>query len=677
MNALDTITSITVPADNGSSYTSANTSVVISPPGINLPVAYTLGAISGQFRTPSTWVGRRTSPGRMQTAVSDLLLARQELFGALYDFDRLNTVIRQQILLYQSAVAAHNKTLSLTTNNQIAQSTLESLETASSSAVLIIETAQGIADRAEDVFLYGLPNILGLLTIDPSFLARASAAAASTATWGGLDAAKVILEIAQKVAEQTRASLQRELEINLANTEWARENTQLLHDLRESLQHYIDISGTIDATLRRMDQAERDVFSQQAEGDRIQQQRLVFRQRSAALIQGYRTRDFAFRAFRNEALEKYKTLFDLAARYTYLATSAYDYETGLLNPDGSSIARTFYEKIVKARALGVMVDEVPQFGGSTTGDPGLAGVLAQMNGDWSVVKNRFGLNNPDAYRTTFSLRTENFRIVNGTNGDQAWKDQLVASRMTNILDDADVKRHCLQVATADGQPVPGIVITFSTTIGTGVNFFGLPLAGGDHTYTPSSFATKIRSSGLAIAGYIGMDSPPTTTGTTGGAGATTPPDPNTGFTDPNALAATPYIYLIPAGSDSMRSPPLGDTSIVRTWQVVDEAIPLPFNIGNSDFATNPGFLSANSLTEQAFTVRKHQAFRAVPDGTDFPSSRTFTSSRLIGRSAWNSRWKIVIPGNTLLANPNQGLDIFINTVKDIKLHLDTYSYSGN
>ena len=50
---------------------------------------------------------------------------------------------------------------------------------------------------------------------------------------------------------------------------------------------------------------------------------------------------------------------------------------------------------------------------------------------------------------------------------------------------------------------------------------------------------------------------------------------------------------------------------------------------------------------------------------------------MIGRSIWNSQWKLVIPGITLLADPNQGLDRFINSVRDIKLYFVTYSYSGN
>jgi hypothetical protein len=90
-------------------------------------------------------------------------------------------------------------------------------------------------------------------------------------------------------------------------------------------------------------------------------------------------------------------------------------------------------------------------------------------------------------------------------------------------------------------------------------------------------------------------------------------DPNTGFTSANALSATPYIYLIPAGEDTMRAPPLGDVYTRGTWAVEDRAIPLPFNIANTDFSTNRSFISGDSISEPAYTVRKHQAFRAVPD----------------------------------------------------------------
>ncbi len=135
----------------------------------------------------------------------------------------------------------------------------------------------------------------------------------------------------------------------------------------------------------------------------------------------------------------------------------------------------------------------------------------------------------------------------------------------------------------------------------------------------------------------------------------------------------------------MRSPPLGDTSTIRSWSVDDLTIPLPFNISAADFSTAPMWESSESLSEPLFSIRKHQAFRPVSTTSVFNlnvfsgslARTSYTNSRLIGRSVWNSKWKLVIPGYTLLNDPNQGLDRFIQSVKDVKLYFVTYSYSGN
>ena len=184
-----------------------------------------------------------------------------------------------------------------------------------------------------------------------------------------------------------------------------------------------------------------------------------------------------------------------------------------------------------------------------------------------------------------------------------------------------------------------------------------------------------------------MDDPAANAGAVGGAGGTSPSDPNLSFLDPNGLAATPYIYLVPVGVDSMRSPALGDTDDVRTWSVNDVAIPLPFNIGGSEFSSAQLYQSSDSLSEEPFVIRKHQAFRPVSSASLFASDvysasgglrrSTYTNTRLIGRSVWNSKWKIVIPGETLLNNPDEGLERLLRTLNDVKLHFVTYSYSGN
>jgi hypothetical protein len=376
-------------------------------------------------------------------------------------------------------------------------------------------------------------------------------------------------------------------------------------------------------------------------------------------------------------------MFDLAARYALLAANAYDYETGLL---GTTQGRDFKKRIIESRALGVVRNGEPQFAGSNTGDPGISSALAEMKADWDVLRGRLGFNNPDAYGTTVSLRTEAFRILPTSDGDSNWKDMLHSARVSNLLEDDDIRRHCMQIDDGSGLPVPGIVLTFGTTIANGLNLFGKELAAGDQYFSPSSFATKIFGVGVALTGYRGMANPGANSGVTG-SGATSPEDPSSGFLDPLALAGTPYVYLIPVGVDSMRSPPLGDSSKIRSWSVEDVAIPMPFNVGGSDFSSRNIWQSGDSLTEPLYTVRKHQAFRPVSNPSVFSPNlyggsgslmrSQFTNNRLVGRSVWNSQWKLVIPGRALLSNPNEGLDRLIQTLTDVKLHFVTYSYSGN
>jgi len=193
----------------------------------------------------------------------------------------------------------------------------------------------------------------------------------------------------------------------------------------------------------------------------------------------------------------------------------------------------------------------------------------------------------------------------------------------DVLADPQVSAYCRGLAKPDGSRVPGFIIPFSAGINSGRNFFNLPLAPGDHAYGLSSFATEIAAVGLAFKGYVEMTEGDSVL--------------------PNALSATPYAYLIPCGTDFMRDP-MGDTGAIRSWKVADQALPMPYNLGGSDF-NNSQFFTANA--------------------------------RLMGRSVWNSQWKIVIPAITLSADEQKGLSDFSASVQDIQLFLRTYSNSGN
>ena len=88
----------------------------------------------------------------------------------------------------------------------------------------------------------------------------------------------------------------------------------------------------------------------------------------------------------------------------------------------------------------------------------------------------------------------------------------------------EYRRYCRPFAEA-GIPEPGIVIPFSTTVTSGLNFFDWPLGGGDSYYSAANFATKVRSVGLWFSDYNSV-----------------------------GLAQTPRVYLVPVGEDILRTP---------------------------------------------------------------------------------------------------------------------------
>lgn len=641
--------------------------------GATNAITFAIGP-NGFFGKPANWTSQRASPGSVQQAISTLIAAQNALRQELSDAQAAKNTLDKAINVFVA------QAVTLTSNEElqsqilgyqqdiIAKQTQFNIEDRwiSQAVTACSDFAVGLGINAPSIVVVGtaVGNDLSKLSTLIGFITQEAIKQGLLATDNGLFQSTYsdILGIQDNVV-----GLQSQVLVNQLNLTLQSQVTALGAQLNTVQGHL----STINQRLRGLDDAKRAYQALLAQGDRLQQERLTFRQHAAALVQGYRVRDAAFRIFQNEKLERYNTLFDLAAEYAFLAAQAYDYETGLLN---TPAGKAFLNRIVSARALGVIANGQPQYAGSDTGDPGLSSALAEMKADWDVLRGRLGFNNPDGYSTTVSLRNENYRLPSTTDGDTNWKDVLQAGRMTDLLADQDVQRYCLQIDDGSGLPVPGIVISFPTVVANGLNLFGKTLQPGDHNYSASSFATKIFAVGVDFDGYIGMDNPP---GTTGGTNSTS---------DPNALAATPYVYLIPVGVDSMRSPPLGDASTIRTWNVADVAIPLPFNISASVFASNPLWQSSSSLSEPLFVDRKHQAFRPVSTtgafntsiyGNNALSRTEYINSRLIGRSVWNSNWKLVIPGRTLLNDPNAGLDRFINSVRDVKLYFITYSYSGN
>jgi hypothetical protein len=393
-----------------------------------------------------------------------------------------------------------------------------------------------------------------------------------------------------------------------------------------------------------------------AAGLRQVEDRLRFRQQTAAQVQEFRYKDMAFRIFRNDALQKYRAQFDLAAMYVFLAAKAYDFETALAPGDPRGPGEAFMTSIIRSRSLGLIQNGLPQTGGSS-GDPGLADPMARMFGNWDpVLKNQLGFNNPDALTVTLSLRQQLFRIADGSAGLPVWRQTLASRIVPDYRNIPEVRRYC-DLPLPDVIE-PAIVIQngasdqpFGTTITYLLNAFGWPLGPGDFAFNPTVSATKIRAVKVIFSGYT--------------------------ISGPNALACSPYVYLLPVGEDVLRSPDVGTT---REWKILDQQLPVPFPLGQG----NPGGLDwipiNDTLGNNLAAIRKFDLFLAgiSPRPASCPDVGFTGSSRLIGRSICNTKWMLIIPAGGLGGSTfDEGLRRFANAVTDISIEFRTYSYGGN
>lgn len=76
----------------------------------------------------------------------------------------------------------------------------------------------------------------------------------------------------------------------------------------------------------------------------------------------------------------------------------------------------------------------------------------------------------------------------------------------------------------------------------------------------------------------------------------------------------------------------------------------------------------DGTSDATATIRRHSTIRAGAD---------FKSTRLVGRSAWNDRWLIVIPASAIDADREKAMKLIEAGVKDIKLGIRAYSRQGN
>lgn len=616
-----------------------------------LSVAYPLstGADWSFIATPS--MGARSAPGELQMAVSDLLQAQVALDQA--ELDHLD-VIRQIEALADLVAARWGPGV----RNGLTILNAQLGETQGLNAG--IGVARGIAagTRVASTAVRNTADVVQK-SIPTEFTSNPGAYVAVAGISTTAEVAALVLDGVAEGAEFTAGSLelakesvalQAAIDIeSFGNTiEQQQARAELAQLVRDEALKRLTVAGQIEV-VRQTSQRYSQLL---AEGGRLLEERATFRNLSAASTQASRFRDMTFRIFRNDALQKFRAQRDLAARYVYLAASAYDYETNLLGGTTGS-GRSILADVVRERSVGAMVNGVP-----SPGTPGLADILGRLLQNFAVLEGQLGFNNPQIETNRFSLRRELLRIRDGS--DERWREALEGFRVDDLWQVPEFRRFARPFTVELLGPQPALVIPFSTTVNFGMNFFGQQLAGGDSAYDPTNFATKVRSAGIWFSEY-----------------------------DATGLSNTPRIYLIPVGADVMRAPT--DFSLeTREWRVVDQRIPEPFPVVATDL-TDPDWIPRNDSLFGSFAdIRRFSSFRAHHDAGSFSADEVVTDTRLIGRSVWNTRWLLIIPGGTLLFDPDEGLDTFINGpeifpgagirtgegIDDIKLFFETYGYSG-
>ncbi|MBR3956569.1 MAG: hypothetical protein IKJ89_01805, partial [Kiritimatiellae bacterium] len=622
---------------------------------------------TGIILKPAAITGKRRACGQIQDKMGELLIAYRGFKSRLSDWERANQEFELQADRARRDVALQTVQHALSVSKTIYEAYAAAQEAALKVAINSLETLKECTDKTYKAVSEAIPEISGVgmtVNVDPSALANAVSGPAyvaqTTVTGGALLAAKDALVVTDGI--QTGFDIAEEvLGITMDYVSsfdgWYDDvysaAAEVYSSARECRDAYVELLA-----------AECAVETVVAEAERIIDERTLARQQAVDILTKARYSDMFFRLARNNALSRYDAQFELAQRYAYLAAQAYDYETGLLSSDRKS-GDAFLARIVGTRTLGEFDDDGNPLVASDAakGDGGLAAILAEMDENWLVLKPRLGINNPQPYATWFSLRHDLFRIYDDEKGDKAWKTALRKCFVEDLNELPEFTHYCQPLAGATAGKEPGLVIPFPSLIAQGYNFFGNELAGGDSSLDPTYFATHISAAGVHLKGY-----------------------------DDENLSRTPTVYLVPVGEDRMRA--VGDRDTVLSWRVVDQTVPAPYAIGSTqldDPDWTPLFDGATGGNDLGARIRKHPSFRAYYDEKDKdPSDDSLDCTRLVGRSAWNTKWLLIIPASSLSTDREAALAAFISGVdtdrdgkpdsagvSDILLGLKTYSTSGN
>lgn len=622
---------------------------------------------NGMVLKPNTITGKRLAQGKIQDALASFFVAYAGFENAINGYsDSLDD--------FETAIA-HTKAvtglLAVKETIELGTIVMGSIIAAKKAALNIfletMEALQGQTGNLATKLKEAVPKVMGAgmtINTDPSSIAAVTVNGVTTPVETVTAVSILNAKIALQGMEALDVFTQIPKETMAIIEEITKDRMEEAEKLGEAVSALENAKGEIMSAYRNLQIAQAAVETVVAEAQRVIDERTLVRQQAVDSFTQMRYNEMFFRIQRDNSLARYNSMFDLAQKYTYLAAQAYDFETGLLSSDSAS-GEKFISRIVGARTLGEFNgDGNPMVAtGAVKGDGGLADILAEMDANWLVLKPRLGINNPQPYATWFSLRHDLFRIFDGEDGDAEWKTELRKYVVDDLNSVPEFRHYCQPLSGSSVAKEPGLVIPFSSAILHGYNFFGKPLTSGDSSLDSSYYATHIAAAGVHFENY-----------------------------DRRVFANTPVAYLVPVGQDRMRA--VGDPGTVLSWKVVDQTIPAPYAIGSTkldDPDWTPLFNGNTGGNDLGARIRKHPSFRAYYGAKDEdPSDDSLDCTRLVGRSAWNTKWLLIIPAGSMNSDRDAAIGAFIGGadqdrdgnldyegVSDIKIGLKTYSTSGN
>ncbi|MBR1588353.1 MAG: hypothetical protein IJ658_08530, partial [Kiritimatiellae bacterium] len=324
--------------------------------------SYYVGAY-GFTPKPATYRGQRRAEGEVQIALTDYAAQLATIEQEAKNVEAAATKL--QGLIDALTTKDYDTQMGYVTEAAAAevQAYNDAVKRNAAAVRTTLSRLKDIKSIIAEVATEALPKVAGLAT-DLTSLGRSALLALKQAAHELLNQQmgqqEKIIEKAETEAEKLQAALNERFSTWQANEE----RQKMVSAINEQIPVFKAALAKLEVTFNAANATRMKYAKLEAEGDELQNERERLRIQWAADLSQKRYRNMMYQILRDDELQRYGEAFELAAKYTFLAAKAYDYETGLLQSDSSAASGAqFLSEIVRSRALGRFAPDGTPLGG--------------------------------------------------------------------------------------------------------------------------------------------------------------------------------------------------------------------------------------------------------------------------------------------------------------------------